>query len=144
MSLTDAMDKGAARLEADLVPATVTAVYPKPPQAAVPDDQLPALFLRPVSGPVDYTASQRIVVHGFEVIALVARTDDLPADYDAAMPLLEPVLAVFEANTSFGTATYYDAGISFYEIGPASFNDGEYLTLVMTASVKEKTAVSMA
>ena len=143
MSLQDVIAKSAVRLTT-LVPDTLIAVYEKPPQAPIPNGQLPAAFQRPDTGLVDYTASQRVVTHRFHVIALVARTEELPEDYSAAMPLLEPLLAVFEADTSFGTATYYDARVIDYDVGPVTWTDAHYVAIALTVEVKEKTPVSMA
>lgn len=142
MSLADVISKSATRLET-LVPATLTAVYEHPPQAPIPNGQLPAAFQRPDTGTVDYTGSQRVVVHSFHVIVLVARTADLPQDYSAAMPLLEPILAVYEADTSLSTATYYDARVVDYDVGPVTYLDAHYVAIALTVQVKEKTAVSM-
>jgi hypothetical protein len=142
MSLADVLTKSAARL-VTLTPATLTAVYPKPPQAAIPDAQLPAVFQRPMGGEVDYTPSQRIVLHRFDVIALVSRTDDLPGDYDAATALLEGIIGVYESSTTLGVATYYDAQAHDYELGPATYGDAQYLALTVSVTVKEKTAVDL-
>jgi hypothetical protein len=142
MSLADVIAKSATRLES-LIPATLTAVYAKPPQAAIPDAVLPAVFQRPDTGTVDYTGSQRVVIHSFHVIALVARTQDLPTDYSAAMPLLEPLIAVYEADTQLGTATYFDARVVDYDVGPVTYQDAHYVAIALTVQVKEKTAVPM-
>ena len=142
MSLADVIAKSAARLET-LKPADLTAVYATPPQAAPPAGQLPAVFQRPDTGTVEYTASQRVVLHQFHVIGLVARSEELPTDFSAAMPLLEPLIGVYEADTSLGTATYYDARVIDYDIGPVTYLGANYLGIALTVQVKEKTAVSM-
>ena len=142
MSLADVIAQSADRLET-LVPAVLTKVYATPPQAAVSAGMLPAVFQRPDTGTVEYTASQRVVLHQFHVIGLVSRSEELPTDFSAAMPLLEPLLAVFEADTSFSTPTYYDAKVIDYDIGPVTYLGAFYLGLALTVQVKEKTAVSM-
>lgn len=144
MSLADMLAKSAAALTTALVPGTLTTVYAKPPEAPPPAAQLPAALQRPLSGPVDYTPSQRIVTHTWELHVLVARTQELPLDYDAALPLLEPIIAVYEASMSLGTATYFDVRPTGYEIGPASYGEGNnYLAITLTVTGKEKTAVTL-
>ena len=144
MSLTDMLFKSATVLGTALVPATLKKVYGNPPESAPPATMLPAAMQRPLSGPIDYTVSQRIVTHTWELIVLVARTVDMPADYSAAMALLEPIIAVYEANIALGTAVYFDVRPTGYEIGPASFGEGNnYLALTITMTGKEKQAVTM-
>lgn len=142
MSLADVIAKSATRLET-LVPSVLTSVYEHPPQAPIPNGKLPAVFQRPDTGLVEYGATLRVVTHRYHVIALVARTEELPTDYSAAMPLLEPLLAAFEADTSFGTATYYGAQVLDYDIGPVTYLDAHYVAIALTVEVKEKTAVAM-
>ena len=143
MSLADVIAKSAARL-GTLVPGVLAKVYATPPQAAVSAGMLPAVFQRPDTGTVEYTASQRVVLHQFHVIGLVARSEELPTDFSAAMPLLEPLIGVYEADTSLGTATYYDARVIDYDIGPVTYLGANYLGIALTVQVKEKTAVAMA
>jgi hypothetical protein len=136
---------------ATLVPTTLTSVYPSAPQAAPTDASLPAGFARATGAPdVSYTASQRVIRWSFELVALVRRSANLPDDYDAAIPLVEPLIELWEQYTGLGAAHYYDARVTNVEIGPASFNvasdtggDAQYVAVVATLTVKEKTAVSM-
>jgi hypothetical protein len=143
MSLADVITKSADRLRT-IVPSVLTSVYEHPPQAPVPNGKLPAVFQRPDTGTVDYGSDLRIMTHRYHVIGLVARTEDLPQDYSAAMPLLEPLIAVFEADTSFGTTTYYGAQVIDYDIGPVTYMDAHYVAIALTVEIKEKTPVSMA
>lgn len=150
MTLSDAFAKTGALLTANLVPLSLTMVFPAPPQSPPKDSSLPACFIRPTGGPVSYSASQRQVIHNFDIVVLVARSDNLPTDYTALMPLFEPFLDLFEQNTTLGTATYYDTKITNIEIGPAGFNtgsdtggDAQYVCLFLSMSVKEKKAVTM-
>lgn len=99
---------------------------------------------------VSYSASQRQVIYTFEIVVLVQRTLDLPSDYNAAIPLVDPIMGLFEQYTTLGDARYFDAKITGGEIGPAAFSsasdvggDDQYVAIVSTMTVKEKTAVSM-
>lgn len=149
MSLSDASSRVATRV-ATLVPGTLTMVFAKPPQSAPDAESLPAAFTRPMSGVVSYSASQRQVVHTIEIVILVQRTKNLPDDYNAALPLIEPVIELFEQYTTLGDAKYFDAKITGYEIGPAGFSgasdtggDVQYVAVVLTLTVKEKFSVTM-
>lgn len=140
MSLADAQSKVATLLTPVL---GIVAVYPRPPQAAIPESELPAIFNRPQPFTVGYSASQRIIVWAWETVVLVARTENLPDDYTAIEPLIEPCIAAFEANTQLGTPTYYDAKATGGEIGPVTYGDAQYVALILQTSVKEKKAVSL-
>jgi hypothetical protein len=143
------MSRVAARY-GTLVPATLKTVYPKPPQASPPDAALPAGFLRYMGSVVSYSASQRQTIYTIELIALVRRSANLPDDYDAAIPLVDPMVQTWEQYTSLGAAQYFDARVTSVEVGPASFStasdtggDAQYVAVIATLQVKEKTAVSM-
>jgi hypothetical protein len=143
MSLAELITLNGTLLETELVPTPLKKVYPIAPQSAPQASVLPAAYSRPGSGEVDYTPSQRIINHTIEVVVLVARTESQPEDYSTAMPLLEPMVAVYESSMSFGTAYYYGARITGYEIGPVTYLDANYLGLILQLAIKEKRAVSM-
>lgn len=149
MSLADAASRVAARV-GTLVPGTLTMVFAKPPDSAPDAASLPAAFMRPMSGVVSYTGSQRVVSHTIEIVVLVQRTKDLPSDYNAAIPIIEPMFGLFEQYTTLGDVVYFDAKITGYEVGPAGFSsasdvagDAQYVAVVLTLTVKEKFGVSM-
>jgi len=143
MSLAELITLNGTVLEAALVPATLMKVYPIAPQSAPQASILPAAYSRPGSGEVDYTVSQRIINHSIEVVVLVARGENQPDAYAAVMPLLEPLIAVYEGNTTFGKSYYYGIQVTGYEIGPVTYLDANYLALILTVAAKEKRGVSL-
>ena len=147
MSLADVLERTADLLTSTLVPGTLKKVYPLPPQSSPQASVLPAAYPRAASGETNYSVSQRVITHTLEIVAMVARADAvsklLPDAWTKATVLLEPMMAAFEGSMSLGAQQYFDARVVQYEIGPASYLDAQYMTLILTVSIKEKLAVTM-
>jgi hypothetical protein len=122
----------------------ITTVYRSLPENAPADARLPAAVQQPLSGDVGYAASLRIVTHRWRVDVLVDRAGDIQTETGAAIALIEPVLAAFEANTTLGIAGCYDARPEGYEVVLVNHWQQAYLSLRFTMAAKSKTGVAMA
>ena len=127
----------------DTVPGIV-AVYRLLPEVAPSDSRLPAAVQTPLAGEVGYAASLRIVTHRWRVDVLVDRAGDLQTEYGAAVGLIEPVLAAYEANTTLGIVGCYDARPVGYEFVLVTHWQQAYLSLRFTMAAKSKAGVTMA
>ena len=123
--------------------APIVAAYRLLPENAPGDGRLPAAVQTPLAGEVAYTGGLRIVTHRWRVDVLVDRAGDMQTESAAAIALIEPVLAAYEANTTLGVAGCYDARPTGYELVLVQHWQQAYLAVRFTLSAKSKLGVSM-
>jgi hypothetical protein len=123
--------------------AGIVAAYRLLPENAPADTRLPAAVQTPLSGDVGYTAGLRVVTHRWRVDVLVDRDGDMQGNLGAAIALIEPVLAAYEANTTVGLANVYDARPIGYEIVTVAHWQQTYVAVRFTCTAKVKLGVAM-
>jgi len=122
----------------------IVAAYRLLPEVAPADARLPAAVQTPLAGEVGYAASLRVVTHRWRVDLLVDRAGDLQTEYGAAIGLVEPVLAAYEANTTLGIDGCFDARPVGYEFVLVNHWQQTYLSLRFAMAAKSKSGVAMA
>jgi hypothetical protein len=126
----------------------VTTGYPLPPEAAPTDQALPCVlpdFNGEIAGEFDWTASQDIRRHYWDLLIFVARTTDLPADLVAVAAVYEDVVAQFRTSSQLGMPGRVSACTPVrYVIEAMGFGGNNYVAIRLSLTAKEKTAVDFA
>lgn len=122
--------------------SSVGIAYPKPPQVAPTDANLPAAIPDSPSGEIVWGASHDDRRHEIVWDLLVKRGDDLSAQFAAIVPVLEDVLAAFRTQQTLGLSYVYECRPTGYEITGISYAGESFLGASITFAVKEKTAVT--
>lgn len=122
----------------------VTTSYPLPPEAPPPDAALPAVLPQVAEGEFEWGASMDVRRHYWELVILVKRGPELPADYLILLPVFEQVVQQFYTNSTLGLPGVYGCEPKTYRVEGFSWSGENYVSVSIVMTAKEKTAVSFA